>query len=107
MAFTALGFLLLTLASRWASCSILGGRFCPAAVTPPSWGNVLRAREWAGGRNITVAQAYIADITDENRTIGMGMLGAAFGWALSWDGNGRCAGSGAAVPAFAAAGRPL
>src|SRR5262245_4464185 len=33
-----------------------------------------------GGANIAVAQAYIADITtEENRTKGMGMIGAAFG----------------------------
>ena len=48
----------------------------------PSFGWLVVARGFAGlcGANITAAQAYIADITDEqSRAAGMGMLGAALG----------------------------
>jgi DHA1 family tetracycline resistance protein-like MFS transporter len=57
--------------------------------------------------NISVAQAYIADITDEkNRTRGMGMLGAAFGigFILGPAIGGTLSVYGFAVPSFVAAG---
>ena len=39
-----------------------------------------RIIDGATGGNLSVAQAYIADVTDEsNRSKGMGMIGAAFG----------------------------
>jgi DHA1 family tetracycline resistance protein-like MFS transporter len=51
------------------------------ALAPSFWWLVV-ARGFAGvcGANITAAQAYIADVTDEKgRAAGMGMLGAAMG----------------------------
>jgi DHA1 family tetracycline resistance protein-like MFS transporter len=57
--------------------------------------------------NISVAQAYIADITDEkNRARGMGMFGAAFGigFILGPALGGMLSQFGFAVPAFVAAG---
>ena len=51
------------------------------ALAPSFWWLVV-ARGFAGvcGANITAAQAYIADVTDEkSRAAGMGMLGAAMG----------------------------
>ena len=59
------------------------------------------------GGSITVAQAYIADITDEtNRTRGMGLIGAAFGlgFILGPLLGGVLSKWGFEVPAFAAAG---
>ena len=58
------------------------------------------------GGNISVAQAYIADITDEsNRARGMGLIGAAFGlgFILGPALGGGLSRWGYAVPAFAAA----
>jgi DHA1 family tetracycline resistance protein-like MFS transporter len=57
--------------------------------------------------NISVAQAYIADVTDEkNRARGMGMIGAAFGvgFVLGPAIGGTLSVYGFAVPAFVAAG---
>jgi len=57
--------------------------------------------------NISVAQAYIADVTDEkNRARGMGMFGAAFGigFILGPALGGMLSQFGFAVPAFVAAG---
>lgn len=51
------------------------------ALAPTFWWLVV-ARSFAGicGANITAAQAYVADVTHENRrAAGMGMLGAAMG----------------------------
>lgn len=59
------------------------------------------------GGNITVAQAYIADVTDEkNRAKGMGMIGAAFGlgFILGPASGGFLSHWGYAVPAFVSAG---
>src|SRR5437879_1706687 len=61
--------------------SILGscGSQLGYALAPSFWWLVV-ARGFAGvcGANITAAQAYIADVTDESRrAAGMGMLGAA------------------------------
>jgi multidrug resistance protein len=63
--------------------SILGscGSQLGYALAPSFWWLVV-ARAFAGvcGANITAAQAYIADVTDESRrAAGMGMLGAAMG----------------------------
>jgi len=60
--------------------------------------------------NISVAQAYIADVTDEkNRARGMGMFGAAFGigFILGPALGGTLSQFGFAVPAFVAAGLTL
>lgn len=62
------------------------------------------------GGNITVAQAYIADVTDEkSRTKGMGMIGAAFGigFILGPASGGFLSQWGYAVPAFVSAGLSL
>ena len=62
------------------------------------------------GGNITVAQAYIADVTDEkNRAKGMGMIGAAFGlgFILGPASGGFLSQWGYAVPAFFSAGLSL
>lgn len=58
------------------------------------------------GGNISVAQAYIADVTDEkSRAKGMGIIGAAFGlgFILGPAAGGMLSRWGYAVPAFAAA----
>ena len=62
------------------------------------------------GGNISVAQAYITDITDEsNRAKGLGMLGAAFGlgFIIGPAAGGLLSVYGFAVPAFLAAGLSL
>jgi len=62
------------------------------------------------GGNITVAQAYIADVTDEkSRAKGMGMIGAAFGlgFILGPASGGLLSQLGYAVPAFVSAGLSL
>jgi DHA1 family tetracycline resistance protein-like MFS transporter len=59
------------------------------------------------GGNITVAQAYISDVTDEkSRAKGMGMIGAAFGlgFILGPASGGFLSQWGYAVPAFVSAG---
>ena len=59
------------------------------------------------GGNITVAQAYIADVTDEeNRAKGLGMIGAAFGlgFIIGPAAGGILSQWGYSVPAFTAAG---
>jgi DHA1 family tetracycline resistance protein-like MFS transporter len=59
------------------------------------------------GGNISVAQAYISDVTDEkSRAKGLGMIGAAFGlgFILGPASGGALSQFGYAVPAFAAAG---
>jgi DHA1 family tetracycline resistance protein-like MFS transporter len=59
------------------------------------------------GGNISVAQAYIADVTDENsRARGLGLIGAAFGlgFILGPATGGLLSQYGYPVPAFAAAG---
>ena len=58
------------------------------------------------GGNITVAQAYITDVTDEkNRAKGLGMIGAAFGlgFILGPAAGGLLSTYGYAVPSFVAA----
>ncbi|RME54087.1 MAG: MFS transporter [Caldilineae bacterium] len=59
------------------------------------------------GGNISVAQAYIADVTDEkNRAKGFGLIGAAFGLGFIFGpaAGGVLSAYGFAVPAFTAAG---
>lgn len=65
------------LLSIFGSCvSQLGFAFAPSYL----WLVIARAFAGVCGANITAAQAYIADVTDEkSRAAGMGMLGAAFG----------------------------
>jgi DHA1 family tetracycline resistance protein-like MFS transporter len=62
------------------------------------------------GGNITVAQAYISDVTDEaNRAQGLALIGAAFGlgFILGPVAGGLLASFGFSVPAYAAAGVAL
>lgn len=82
---TSLGFVLLGLAEplgRW-----LAGLFSAGAASEPAVNGITLALLFASrvldgltGGNISVAQAYITDVTDEkNRARGLGMIGAAFG----------------------------
>ncbi len=112
---TALGFLLLGLAEP------LGKAFSSFVLDNPTsdqlaalqngaiLGVMFIARMLSGltGGNITVAQAYIADVTDaKNRAKGLGLIGAAFGlgFILGPAIGGALSRWGYAVPAFAAAG---
>ncbi len=66
-----------------------------------------RAMDGFTGGNISVAQAYITDVTTiENRAKGLGLVGAAFGlgFVVGPAMGGVLSGYGFAVPAFAAAG---
>ncbi len=112
---TALGFLLLGLAEPLgkALASFVLDNPTPDQLTVLQNGAVLGvmfiARMLSGltGGNITVAQAYIADVTDaQNRAKGMGLIGAAFGlgFILGPAIGGVLSRWGYAVPAFAAAG---
>ena len=68
---------------------------------------VARIFDGLTGGNISVAQAYIADVTDEkNRAKGLGLIGAAFGlgFILGPATGGLLSQYGYSVPAFAAAG---
>ena len=69
---------------------------------------VSRILDGVTGGNISVAQAYITDITDEeNRARGLGLIGAAFGLGFIIGpavGGALSAGGRFAVPAFVAAG---
>ncbi len=77
-----------------------------------SWAMLLASRLVGGlmGGNITVAQAYISDVTDEtNRAQGLALIGAAFGlgFILGPVVGGLLATFGFSVPAYAAAGVAL
>lgn len=68
---------------------------------------VSRVIDGLTGGNITVAQAYITDVTDQkNRAKGLGMIGAAFGlgFIIGPAVGGALSGFGYSIPAFAAAG---
>jgi DHA1 family tetracycline resistance protein-like MFS transporter len=77
---TLIGFLLLGLAEPLGK--YLAELINPAAVNIIILGILFFSRILDGltGGNITVAQAYITDVTDEqNRAKGLGLIGAAFG----------------------------
>lgn len=113
---TMLGFLLLGLADplgRWLAgllpAGLAGGDL--VALTNATVLGILffsRILDGATGGNISVAQAYITDITDEeNRARGLGLIGAAFGLGFLIGpalGGVLSAGERYAVPAFFAAG---
>ncbi len=112
---TALGFLILGLADpigRWLAALPLGNASPDqmAALTNATiLGVMFLSRMLAGltGGNITVAQAYISDVTDaENRAKGLGLIGAAFGlgFIVGPAMGGLLSQFGYAVPAFVAAG---
>jgi DHA1 family tetracycline resistance protein-like MFS transporter len=113
---TALGFLLLGFAEPLGSAlagilpqSLFGGDLV-AAANVATLGVLFLSRILDGvtGGNISVAQAYITDITDEeNRARGLGLIGAAFGLGFIIGpavGGALSAGERYAVPAFFAAG---
>lgn len=112
MAGTAIGFLLLALAEPIGKglASLLAAGPVPAQVQNTTILGVMffsRILSGLAGGMITVAQAYIADITDEhNRTMGMGLIGAAFGlgFIVGPVMGGILSQWGFAMPAFAAAG---
>jgi DHA1 family tetracycline resistance protein-like MFS transporter len=112
---TAIGFLLLGLAEPLgkALASLVLDNPTPDQLQTLQYGAILGvmfiARILSGitGGNITVAQAYIADVTDaQNRAKGMGLIGAAFGlgFILGPAIGGVLSRWGYAVPALAAAG---
>ncbi|MCJ7703702.1 MAG: MFS transporter, partial [Anaerolineales bacterium] len=71
---------------------------------------ISRVTDGLTGGNISVAQAYITDVTTaENRAQGLGMIGAAFGlgFIIGPATGGVLSAWGYAVPAFAAAGLAL
>jgi len=112
---TALSFVLLGLADplgRWLAGLPLTGATAEqlAALTNATVIGVMFISRIVGGLaggNITVAQAYISDVTDaSNRARGLGMIGAAFGlgFILGPATGGLLSRWGYAVPAFVAAG---
>jgi DHA1 family tetracycline resistance protein-like MFS transporter len=112
---TALGFLLLGFAEPLgrALASFVLADPSPEQLTILQGGAILgvmflsRILSGLTGGNITVAQAYIADVTDaQNRAKGLGLIGAAFGlgFILGPAIGGALSVWGYAVPAFAASG---
>ncbi len=112
---TALGFLILGFADplgRWLAGLPLqnaSGEQLVALTNATILAVMFLSRLLSGltGGNITVAQAYISDITDEkNRAKGLGLIGAAFGlgFIIGPAMGGLLSQFGYAVPAFAAAG---
>ncbi|MFC2046551.1 MFS transporter [Chloroflexota bacterium] len=104
---TVVGFLLLGLAEPLGRA--LAGN-SPAATTNAIILAILfvsRIIDGVTGGNISVAQAYITDVTDEeNRARGLGLIGAAFGLGFIIGpavGGALSAGGRFAVPAFVAA----
>jgi DHA1 family tetracycline resistance protein-like MFS transporter len=104
---TVVGFLLLGLADPLGKA--LAGN-SPVATTNAVILTILflsRIVDGLTGGNISVAQAYITDITDEeNRARGLGLIGAAFGLGFIIGpaaGGALSAGGRYAVPAFVAA----
>jgi DHA1 family tetracycline resistance protein-like MFS transporter len=107
---TVLGFLLLGFAEPLGTAL--------AGLLPAQWISVnatilgilffSRILDGLTGGNISVAQAYITDVTDEeNRARGLGLIGAAFGLGFIIGpamGGALSAGGRYAVPAFVAAG---
>ncbi len=104
---TLIGFLFLGLAEPMGS--FIAKLIAPAFVNGFIIGVLFFSRILDGltGGNITVAQAYITDITDEtNRAKGLGLIGAAFGlgFIIGPAVGGLLSKWGYSLPAFAAAG---
>jgi DHA1 family tetracycline resistance protein-like MFS transporter len=105
---TAMGFLLLGLAEPLGKA--LAGDSSTATVNAVILAILFISRILDGltGGNISVAQAYITDVTDqENRARGLGLIGAAFGLGFIIGpavGGALSAGERYALPAFVAAG---
>lgn len=104
---TLVGFLLLGFAAPLGTW--LAGLAAPGSAGAFTLAILFLSRVLDGltGGNITVAQAYIADVTDEaNRAKGLGMIGAAFGlgFIIGPAAGGALSQFGYSIPAFAAAG---
>lgn len=104
---TAIGFLLLAFADPIGRS--LAGLVAPNASNALIIGVLFFSRILDGltGGNITVAQAYITDVTDEqNRAKGLGLIGAAFGlgFIIGPAVGGALTRFGYSLPAFVAAG---
>jgi DHA1 family tetracycline resistance protein-like MFS transporter len=103
---TSLGFLLLGVAGPLGQL-IAGGSAALASTITLALLFASRVLDGLTGGNISVAQAYISDVTDEgNRARALGMVGAAFGlgFIIGPAAGGFLSQWGYAVPAFAAAG---
>ena len=103
---TFVGFLLLGFAAPLGQ--LLANWVAPQAVNAVILGVLFLSRILDGltGGNITVAQAYIADVTDEqNRAKGLGLIGAAFGlgFIIGPAAGGALSQWGYGTPAFVAA----
>lgn len=103
---TFVGFLLLGFAAPLGQ--LLAAWVAPQAVNAIILGVLFISRILDGltGGNITVAQAYIADVTDEqNRAKGLGLIGAAFGlgFIIGPAAGGALSQWGYSIPAFVAA----
>jgi DHA1 family tetracycline resistance protein-like MFS transporter len=104
---TLVGFLLLGFAAPLGEG--LARWLAPSAANAFVMGVLFLARILDGvtAGNITVAQAYISDVTDEtNRARGLGLIGAAFGlgFIIGPATGGLLSKAGYSVPAFVAAG---
>jgi MFS transporter, DHA1 family, tetracycline resistance protein len=115
LAGTFVGFILLALAAPLGKLIANGVlvQILPASITALENAAIIgvlfvsRILDGLTGGNITVAQAYITDVTDtKSRAKGLGMVGAAFGlgFILGPATGGFFSRWGFAVPAFAAAG---
>ena len=107
---TFLGFLLLGFADEIGTA--MANAFNPQAANLFVLGILFISRMVDGltGGNLSVAQAYISDVTDEqNRSKGLGMIGAAFGlgFIIGPVTGGLLSQFGYAVPAFVAAAMSL
>ncbi len=104
---TSFSFLILALAQPIGNA--LAGVLNAASPNVAILAVMFASRALAGlfGGNLTVAQAYITDVTDaSNRAKGLGLIGAAFGlgFILGPAIGGFLSGWGYAMPAYAAAG---
>ena len=102
---TVLGFLILAIADPLGRslATSLGVSAAPLIMALLFFSRIL---DGLTGGNISVAQAYITDVTDaENRAKGLGLLGAAFGlgFIIGPAAGGLLSTWGFAVPAFVAA----
>ena len=104
---TIVGFLLLGLAEPVGRALAGGGSAATTNAVIVAVLFVSRILDGVTGGNISVAQAYITDITDEqNRARGLGLIGAAFGLGFIIGpaaGGALSAGERYAIPAFVAA----
>jgi DHA1 family tetracycline resistance protein-like MFS transporter len=106
---TFLGFILLGVAEPLggAIAGALGGTLAQTNALIIALLFLSRILDGLTGANLSVAQAYITDVTDvENRARGLGLIGAAFGlgFILGPAVGGLLSTWGFAVPAFVAAG---